>query len=399
MDPLKNPFAPGAGSQPPELAGRDHILAQADIALQRVLLGRQGRSQIMLGLRGVGKTVLLNKIEQLAENHYHIASFLEAPEGLGLAQTLYPRMAQVLRRLSAMESARARVVAGMRALRGFAIAFKIGPLEVSLPADPEPGVADSGLLEADLADLFVRIGEAAQSAGKGWALIIDEVQYLRTEELAAVIVALHRASQRGLPIVFFGAGLPQVARLAGEAKSYAERLFTFFSVGALESASAKQAIVEPIRAGGETITSTAADRIIRETQGYPYFLQEWGFQTWKLAQRSPISEDVVEGATKMALEQLDSGFFRVRYDYLTAGERNYVRAMSQLGKGPYKTAEVAKVMKEKITALGPRRANIVKKGIIYSPGHGAVDFTVPLFDEFLRREESESGSRTSPDIA
>lgn len=388
MDPLNNPFAPGAGSQPPELAGRDHILAQADIALQRVLRGKQDRSQILLGLRGVGKTVLLNRIEQFAETHGHIASFVEAPEDLSMAQALYPRMAQVLRRLSTMESAKARVVAAMRALRGFAIAFKMGPLEVSLPADPEPGIADSGLLETDLADLFIRIGEAAQSAGKGWTLLIDEVQYLRTEELSAVIVALHRASQKGLPIIFFGAGLPQVAQLASEAKTYAERLFTYFNVGALELAPAKQAIIEPICAEGETITAAAANRIIRESQGYPYFLQEWGFQTWKLAQRSPISEDIVEEATKLALKQLDNGFFRVRYDHLTEGERNYVKAMSQLGKGPYKTATVADAMQEKITALGPRRANIVKKGIIYSPAHGLVDFTVPLFDEFIRRSLS-----------
>ena len=386
MDPLKNPFAPGAGSQPPELAGRDDILEQSDIALQRVLRGRQDRSRMLLGLRGVGKTVLLNKIERTAELRGHLTSFIEAPEDDSLVRTLYPQMAGVLRRLSAMESAKAHVLAGMRALRGFSIAFQVGSLEIALPADPEPGVADSGMLESDLADLFIRIGEAAQSAGKAWTLFIDEIQYLRNEELAAVIVALHRASQRGLPILFFGAGLPQVAKLSGEAKSYAERLFSFISVGALGSDPASRAIIEPIRAEGESITAAATERIIRETRGYPYFLQEWGFQTWKLADVSPIAESVVEAATKESLEHLDSGFFRVRYESLTPSERDYVKAMAQLGPGPCNTAEIAEVMGEKITALGPRRASIVKKGIVYSPGHGEIDFTVPLFDEFIRRE-------------
>ncbi|MCY4016100.1 MAG: ATP-binding protein [Gammaproteobacteria bacterium] len=388
MDPLKNPFAPGAGSQPPELAGRDDILEQADIALQRILLGRQDRSRMLLGLRGVGKTVLLNQIERTAELRGHLTSFLEAPEDDSLARTLYPQMAGVLRRLSAIESAKARVLAAMRALRGFSIAFQAGSLEIALPADPEPGVADSGMLESDLADLFIRIGEAAQSAGKAWTLLIDEIQYLRNEELAAVIVALHRASQRGLPILFFGAGLPQVAKLSGEAKSYAERLFSFISVGALGRDPASRAIVEPICAEGERITGAAVDRIIQETRGYPYFLQEWGFQTWKLAEASPIPETVVTAATKASLAHLDGGFFRVRYESLTPGEREYVKAMAQFGPGPCKTAAVAEAMGEKITALAPRRAGVVKKGIVYSPSHGEIDFTVPLFNEFIRRTAS-----------
>lgn len=386
MDPVRNPFAPGAGTPPPELAGRAHIIDAAEVAIQRVLQGRPSKSQILLGLRGTGKTVLLNKIEELAEKHGHVTSFIEAPDDQSLAQLLYPKLHQALRKLSAVESAKAAAHRALRALRGFASAFKIKVGDVSISVDPMAGVADSGDIELDLVDLFLPIGEAAQSAKAAWTLLIDEVQYLSEKELAALIVAIHRTTQKKkLPIVFFGAGLPQLAALSGDAKSYAERLFDFQPVGPLDLESAKKAIRQPIDEEGEAIADDALKSIVRKTERYPYFLQEWGYQAWNAADASPITVKDVKAASGQALARLDAGFFRVRFDRLTPKEREYVVAMARLGKGPYRSADVASRLGETSQSLGPRRAAIIKKGMIYSPQHGDIDFTVPMFDEFLRR--------------
>lgn len=385
MDPVRNPFAPGAGSQPPELAGRDQIVAEAEIALQRVLLGRAAQSQMLLGLRGVGKTVLLNKIEQVAERHGYVTSFIEAPEDRKLVDLLYPKIYQTLRKLSFIEAAKSTTHAAMRALRSFSSVFNIsmGDLEVSV--DPEPGVADSGNLEYDLSDLFLKVGEAAKSAGRGWLLLIDEVQYLSPQELGALIVAIHRVNQKALPVLLFGAGLPAVAALSGDAKSYAERLFTFPKVDALPTDAASDAIRQPIEGEGEAIDSDLLARIVSMTQGYPYFLQEWGFQVWNASAGSPISLDCIAVAEKEALRRLDEGFFKVRIDRLTPKEKEYVIAMARLGTGPYRSADVADMLGEKLTTLGPRRAQIIAKGMIYSPAHGDIAFTVPMFEEYLKR--------------
>lgn len=385
MDPVRNPFAPGAGAQPPELAGRDGIVSEADIALQRVLLGRHEKSQILLGLRGTGKTVLLNKIEQIAESHDHITAFIEAPEDQSLAQLLYPRIQQALRKLSMVEGAKAKALSAMRALRGFASVFEISIGDVSLSVDPEPGSADSGNLEFDLSELFVRIGEAAKSAGTAWTLLIDEVQYLTREELSALIVAIHRINQKQLPVMLFGAGLPQIAALSGEAKSYAERLFNYRPVGALNDTAAFAAVRQPIEDEGEEITDGALERIVELTQGYPYFLQEWGYQAWNIAADSPIGAEDINNASSIALRRLDEGFFRVRFDRLTPKEREYVIEMANLGDGPYRSADVADALGERVQSLGPRRAKIIRKGMIYSPAHGDIAFTVPMFADFLRR--------------
>jgi hypothetical protein len=385
MDPVRNPFAPGAGSKPPELAGRDVILNEAAIALQRVINGRHNRSQILLGLRGTGKTVLLNAIETLAQAHGHITSFIEAPETGRLADQLYPKVHQALRKLSGFEAAKAAAYSGLRALRGFAGAFKIKIGDVAISVDPEPGVADSGNLEFDLVDLFQAVGRAAQAAGSGWSLFIDELQYLDEPELAALIVAIHRSNQTNLPILLFGAGLPQIAALSGNAKSYAERLFSFPPIGALDDASARAAIRQPIQEEGEDIEGVALAAIVRVTHGFPYFLQEWGYQAWNAAASSPIAEGDVAMASVNALKRLDEGFFRVRLDRLTPKERDYVVAMARLGSGPYRSADVADALGESVQSLGPRRASIISKGMIYSPAHGDIAFTVPMFDDFLRR--------------
>ncbi len=395
MDPIRNPFAPGAGSQPPELAGRDEIISDADIALQRVLLGKHAQSQILLGLRGTGKTVLLNRIETSAESHHHLTSYVEAPDDKLLAELLYPKIHQVLRRLSMIENAKAHAHSAMRALRGFASVFNISVGDISLSVDPQPGVADSGNLEYDLSDLFLSIGLTAQSANKAWTLLIDEVQYLSNTELSALIVALHRVSQKQLPIMFFGAGLPQIAALSGDARSYAERLFNFPIVGPLDATAAIAAIRQPINAEGEAISDDALDLIIKRTEGYPYFLQEWGYQAWNIADQSPINKHDIDNASSAALRRLDEGFFRVRFDRLTPKESEYVTAMARLGKGPYRSSDVADELGERVQSLGPCRANIIHKGMIYSPAYGDIDFTVPMFEDYLQRTSPAPSNQTT----
>jgi hypothetical protein len=387
MDPYRNPFAPGAGSRPPELAGRDSILEAARIACGRAVNGRSARSIMLLGLRGTGKTVLLNEIGRIAKEEGLLVSKVEAPERESLARLLYPEMRKVMRALSGVESAKQIANRGLKGLRSFASIFKIDIGGIEIGVEPEPGLADSGNLQYDLPDLFTVIGEAAQAAGKGWILLIDEVQYLTEADLSALIVSIHRMSQEGLPVLLVGAGLPQVARLAGEAKSYAERLFLYPEVGALDQPSATQAVQKPILEEEASIDTAALDSIVNRTQGYPFFLQEWASTAWNNAEGPEITVDDVEHSYSETLASLDAGFFRVRIDRLTPSEVQFVKAMSTLGDGPYAIADVAKVMGRPQSSLGPTRANIISKGMIYSTDHGYLNFTVPLFAEFMRRQE------------
>lgn len=389
MDPYRNPFSPGAGSRPPEIAGREGALHDARVALGRVLQRRSAQSQIFLGLRGTGKTVLLNEVRDMAEEAGYLVSFIEAPEDKSLAEMLYPLVRQALRRLSMVEGAKQGATLALRALRGFAAAFKVSYEGFDLGVDPEPGTADSGDLQLDLPDLFEVVGRAAASAGKGWLLLIDEVQYLKDHELAAVIVAQHRMAQRNLPVLVFAAGLPQIAKLSGDAKSYAERLFVFPAIGALPRASAIDAIRKPLLEEDAAIEDDALDHLLERTGGYPFFIQEWGHHAWNAADQSPIRLADAEVASQLALARLDSGFFKVRFDRLTKAEVDYVHAMASLGAGPYKVGDVAQRLGKDLSALGPRRASIIQKGMIYSPAYGDVDFTVPLFDDFLRRTKAQ----------
>jgi hypothetical protein len=385
MDPVRNPFAPGAGSQPPELAGRQLIIEDARVAIERALLGKPSRSQMFLGLRGVGKTVLLNAVETMAKERGHFTSIIEAPESKPLGELLLPRVHQVLRKLSLTDNAKAKVHDAMRALRSFASAFKFEYGDLAIAVDPEVGIADSGDLENDLPELFVRVGEAAKAAGKAWTLLIDEVQYLGQKDLAALIVSLHKINQANLPVLFFGAGLPQVAALSGEAKSYAERLFHYPDIGALSESDAKAAIRQPVNDEGARIEDDALTEIFLKTQGYPYFLQEWGHQSWNLAQGDTITLNDARQAEARTLKRLDEGFFKVRFDRLTPKEREYVIAMAKLGNGPYRSSDIADALGETAQSLGPRRAQIISKGMIYSPSHGDIAFTVPMFNNYLIR--------------
>lgn len=385
MDPVRNPFVPGAGSPPPKLAGRDDIISEATTAIKRTLAGRSNKSQILLGLRGTGKTVLLNKIEQIAAENNHVTSFIEAQDREKFLDQLYPQIYQALRKLSGVETAKKYAYDAMRALKSFVGAFKISVGDTTVSVDPDVGTADSGNIESDLSDLFIRIGQAAQAANKGWSLFVDEMQNLPKQHLAALIVAIHKTNQRQLPVMFFGAGLPQIAALSGNAKSYAERLFSFPPVGALNQDAAKLAIRIPIENEGESISDEALSEIVKQTEGYPFFLQEWGYQAWNAAASSPITLDNVKQASNDALRRLDDDFFRVRFDRLTPKEREYVKAMARLGKAPYRSSEVAEQLKEDISSLAPCRAQIIKKGMIYSPAYGDIAFTVPMFEDYLTR--------------
>ncbi len=385
MDPILNPFAPGAGSRPPALAGRDELLRKSEIALGRVKIGRHARSMMMLGLRGVGKTVLLIKISEIAEEAGYTTALIEAPEERGLAALMVPKLRGVLYKLSGVEKARVLANRALGTLRSFARTFKVSYGELEIGIDPEPGMAASGDLENDFTELLVAIAEAARAAEKPVAVFIDEVQYLKNEDLAALIVALHRIGQKGLPLILFGAGLPQLAALSGEVKSYAERLFEYREVGPLDEAASVSAIHDPVLEAGAEISPEASLLISRKTQGYPYFIQEWGSHTWNLAQQSPISVGDVEAASKDTQEALDASFFGVRFDRLTPREQEYLRAMAELGPGPHRSGDVADQLGIKVTSAGPLRTGLIRKGMIWSPAHGDTAFTVPMFEEYMKR--------------
>jgi len=386
LDPYRNPFAPGAGSRPPELAGRDSILETARISCGRAVNGRSARSIMLLGLRGTGKTVLLNEIGRNAEQEGLLVSRVESPEGETLARLIYPEMRKVLRSLSGAEAAKHLASRGLSGLRNFASIFKIEIAGIEVGVEAEPGLADTGDIQYDLPDLFVLIGKAAQSAGRGWILLIDEVQYLSEKDLSALIVSLHRMSQEGLPVLLVGAGLPQIARLAGEAKSYAERLFHFPPVGPLDPDSARQAVEKPIIEEDATIAPEALQRIIEGTKGYPFFLQEWSSVIWNNAAGPEITIGDAERSYAETLALLDEGFFKVRIDRLTKAEVQFVKAMAGLGEGPYAMADIANSMNRTQKSLGPARSSIISKGMIYSTDHGYLDFSVPLFADFMRRQ-------------
>jgi hypothetical protein len=275
----------------------------------------------------------------------------------------------------------------LRVLRSFLSTIKVaaGHVELTLGIDPEEGRADSGNLESDLEDLLMALGEAARDSGRPIALLIDELQYLPKRDLAALIRSLHAVAQEGLPLAVFGAGLPQLFSQVGEAKSYAERLFQFAELDRLSHTDSKEVVRGPVRHEGASVTSDALEEMYEQTKGYPYFLQEWGYRAWNLAPMSGIDLEVAHEATRLALKELDHQFFRVRFDRVTPGEREYMRALAELGEGVHRSGEVAELIGKTTNQLGPVRDTLIRKGMIYSPAHGDIAFTVPLFDQFMKR--------------
>lgn len=387
MDSIRNPYAPGAGTQPPELAGRDSVREQVRVAIARIRIGRPAKSVLMVGLRGVGKTVLLDKMRSDAEAEGVFTVRAETPENRSLPALLAPQLRLALLRLSRVENARELARHGLRALAGFVKAFKLkyNDIEVGLDLDPEAGLADNGDLEGDLATLFEQVGRAAKGAGTAVALFIDEIQYIEEAQFAALISALHRCAQSNLPLTMVGAGLPQLRGLAGDAKSYAERLFDFPVIGPLAPSEARLAILKPAHDEGVEFTVEAVDSILEHTHGYPYFLQEWGKHSWDVAGQSPITFTDVEAASSQAIAALDESFFRVRFDRLTPTEKRYLRAMAELGPGPHRSGDIASALGKTVNRFAPIRQSLILKGMLWSPNHGDTAFTVPLFDEFMKR--------------
>jgi hypothetical protein len=387
MDPVRNPFAPGAGSAPPELAGRGAIREAMKIRLQRLRIGKPAKSVMLIGLRGVGKTVLLEQMRRDAESTGIQTVQIEAPEDRSLPALLAPSLRLSLLHLSKKEAARDFAIRGLRALAGFAKKLKMtyADIEVGFDYDPEPGLADNGDLEGDLTALLRQTGIAARAAKTALVLFIDELQYVKEPQMAALISALHRCSQDRLPLTVVGAGLPQLRARMGEAKSYAERLFDFPEIGPLAPDDAREAIVRPVENEGAEILPDAVDQIVEETQGYPYFLQEWGKHAWDIAAESPIRRQDVIDASDEAIADLDESFFRVRFDRLTPSEKRYLRAMAELGPGPHRSGDISDTLGRSVQSLGPTRAGLISKGMIWSPTHGDTAFTVPLFDEFMKR--------------
>jgi len=387
MDAAINPFNPGAGTNPPELAGRADVLQQATIALERVKRGRHAKSLVILGLRGVGKTVLLNEISSKAQQIGYLSEMIEARDSDDLRQILAYSMRRVLLELDRGKQTVDAVKKALRVLRSFLGKVKVsaGGIDVTLGIEPEIGLADSGQLEHDIADLLVEAGRAAKAVERPIALLIDELQYVPKNELSALIRAIHAVNQAGLPLILFGAGLPQLAGQAGDAKSYTERLFDFPRLDRLGEADAFAAIRGPVEHEGAAIDENALQEIFQQTRGYPYFLQEWGYNTWNICTTDRINIEDVRLATDISIRKLDESFFQVRFDRLTPGEREYMRALASLGSEPQRTAVVATMLERKPQGVNPVRDGLIKKGMLYAPEHGMIAFTVPLFDEFMCR--------------
>jgi len=383
MDRLDNPYRPGAGTEPPALIGRDELIDGFGVTVRRALSGRPGKSYMPVGLRGVGKTVLLNRFAEIANQEGMEIAFIEAPETGDFRTILAIRLRKVLMSMRTGPARRA-VHKALGVLRSFSYHLPDGS-SIQIGVDAIDGLGDSGVLSEDLTDLLEAAGEAAREASTGFVLAVDELQYLAAEELAAIITAIHRTTQRNLPVVLVGAGLPQLPGLAGDAKSYAERLFDFPSIGSLSPEDAADALVIPAHDLGVEFEDEAVELVVEESHGYPYFIQEWGSHAWNGATGSQITADDIRSIRPSVIDQLDRNFFKVRFDRLTPKESEYLKAMAELGPGPHRSGDIAARLRVKVESVGPRRSQLIGKGTIYSPAHGDTAFTVPLFDEYLNR--------------
>jgi len=385
MDPVRNPYSPGAGTRPPALVGRDKQLNDLDVALQRLLLGRDGRGQLLSGLRGVGKTVLLNEFERIADRRGFFHHHIEVEEDGRLPGRIASALRMVLLQMDARRRIGARAHEALGVLKAFSVKLPDGP-EFGIDIEAISGPADTGDLAQDLAGLFVEVGHVAREHGCGVLLTIDELHYVPRKVLAALVLGLHRANQLALPVIIAGAGLPSLPTLTGEARSYAERMFTFPEVGSLSDADARRALEDPAAEEGVMWDRRALDRVLALSEGYPYFIQEFGKQSWDVAEGSTaITASDAERAVPLAMAELDSGFFQVRTGRLTDNERTYLRAMAELGPGPMRSADVAKLLGKNTTAVGPVRDRLLKRALCYSPRWGELGFTVPMFDQFMKR--------------
>lgn len=391
MDSLRNPFSPGAGSRPYELAGRDVVLHDVMTSIRRTALGRSSKQMVLMGLRGVGKTVLLGEIRRRAESEGNVVVMIEAPEHKSLPALLSPLLRLALLKISRTEAARDLAFRGLRVLAGFVSATKVkySDIEINLDMEPERGTADIGDLEHDLVELIEAVGEAAKGSGTSLVIMIDELQYVLPEQLGPLITALHRCAQNQLPVILVGAGLPNIRGHLGNAKTYAERLFDFHLIASLTPEATRDAITKPLASEGVEIEAAAVEKMIDDTNGYPYFIQEFGKHIWDAASTSPITVHDVNVARELAVATLDVSFFGVRSDRVSKAERDYLNAMAELGPGPHQSGDVASAMGKTAQAVAPLRSRLIQKGMLWSPEHGDVAFTVPMFDQYLHRIKSK----------
>lgn len=386
MDPRLNPFNPTAGARPPAFEGRDKLLEDADIALDRLLNGLHANSMMLTGLRGVGKTVLLNRIlDDAKAKGYETAKF-EVPDDSGghLARYAARNLATILARLDKSEAARKLARDAGEMLQGFMSRFNVSFEGVGVKVK-NPAARPPPDLEFELPDLLLAVAMAARAKGSAVALFIDEVQYLSAKELSALARGCHEIAQAGAPLIVVATGLPQIRALSGEAKSYAERLYDFRDVGPLDDDAARRVLTEPARAQGVAFEDAALDLILRETGGYAYFLQAWGKYAWDEAETSPITARDVKEAEVSILAFMDESFFRVRFDRCTPKEQRYLRAMAELGPGPHRSGDIAEAAGYLVNEVAPTRRALISAGMIYSQRHGETAFTVPLFDQFMKR--------------
>lgn len=387
MDPISNPYSPGAGKRPPALVGRDDQIEAFDVAVRRLAVGRSDRSQMLTGLRGVGKTVLLRQFRDIAAGHGWVSQSLEAGEDSPFVRQIAAAAQGALlditpgRRLSQLAS---RVLG---VLRSFQLSWGIPEAgTITLGVDPVDGQADSRILQRDLTDLLREVAQHAKDRNKGVVVTIDEIQHLPKQHLRPLVVGLHEISQLDLPLLMVGAGLPSVLGLLGDARTYAERLFSFVDINSLDDGAAAQALTEPASVEGVAWEEGAIEESLSLTQGCPYFLQEFGRQTWRMAEGpNRITRQDVLDAAPLARAELDAGFFRVRMDRTTDAQRAYLAAMAAMGHGPHRSGDVAAALGKKTTQVGPVRHSLIQRGLCYSPRHDVIAFTVPMFDEFVRR--------------
>lgn len=392
MKATHNPYNPGAGVPPRDLAGRDQLIETARVAIVRAKGGRAAKSAIMLGLRGVGKTVLLNAFEAIAEEEGCQTALIEIDPATPLAQQLAPQLQHILHRLDRMKKAGAELQKAFGALRSFASMFKatVGDVDFGFAVTPA-----TGDLSIDLTDLLVAIADAARKRDTAVILLIDEIQYLQKGDLSALIMAMHKVAQRQLPLLLFGGGLPQLAKLAGDAKSYAERLFDYPPIGPLEEDGARLALTAPAEREGVKYAKDALDYVIEQTGGYPFFLQVWGSHCWDAAQKSPITLADAKRASETAIAALDEGIFKVRLARLTDRQKTYARAMAEFGAEPVNSSDVANALNLSLSQAAPIRDELIKKGMAYSPERGLIGFTVPKFDEYMRRSMPANAKKKS----
>lgn len=386
MRPHDNPYTPNAGARPPLLVGRDDQLETFDVLLDRLRRGHTEQSMLITGLRGVGKTVLLTTFEERARARGWTTVEAEITKNTDFGG----RMAQLVRRALLQAAPKARWKDRARRAAAVLRSFQLtvspdGAVTAGIDVDALEGVADSGELAEDLTDLLLALGEAVSEHDTGVVFLFDEVQFLSTVELEALIAALHKTVQRALPITLVGAGLPQLPRLAGEAKSYAERLFKFPRIGELSEAEAARALVEPAKALDVDYDGAAVSAVVEYTEGYPYFIQEYGNVLWDLTDQPPITLEDVRNARDAVEAKLDGSFFRVRAERTTELELRYMRAMAELGPEPQQAKDVAEMLGRTSEQLGPTRSRLIDKGLLYTPGHGLAAFTVPQFDRYMRR--------------